>query len=638
MEIRPPSDIGGSPPIANALSSTAPCKAVLAADACEVSVKRDAKEVPPASEVRGTLSVFNTQSTKAAIPALSRGDIILKRLDKLMDERHISPIIFKAAARRDYETYSRLLEEGVDCDIPGPSGRRLAHVAAINGDMRLLSALIKASRKIWSTCSQGKRPLDYAVLKNHLDVVRLLVEKKGLPHLAGDQNLVILERSTELAQGRGHSGVANYLLETSQNIRRTENERLFKDAVAKNDTERVKQFLKEGISEPSALWDACEIGSVPLVSILLSSTLDGFSYDTTIAINFVSTKGQKDLLLLLLRAIDDVSKRKSSAARAYRLSLGAGQVEICESLVLCGEVDVQYAFEVAGDYGNLHLLRWIIGREGKGKFHGDPMNRAFHATVSTCFSLPLVQFLVENGADVNSKHETWGTVLQCAAANNSVDIVHYLILKGGADITAPGRFGGSSPMMAAISAGNLSMFNYFLGLQTSLKDQHGKFGNILQTASYLGRREVVEKILSCGFDVNARLEPYGSALIMAIQGGHLDIVQLLISRGADVNLIIPTHGSALHVAAAGGAEGIVRSLIRAGANVNSEGGDFGTPLQAAAANGRQLIVLFLLDCGAEVNTQGGRYGNALQAAWAGGYKLLSKLLLFSGARVTCKLK
>lgn len=597
-------------------------------------VEHDAERTELASEASDTPPVSPTSRSIAAIASFSSKDIILKRLTELTEERHVSPMIFEAAAHQDYLTCSRLIQEGVDCDIPGPCGRSLGHVAAITGNMRLLRTLASSSRRIWSKCNQSKMPLDYAAFNNHLEVVKYLVKDSSFSLFADDQKLAILERSTELAQCRGHASVAQYLLQERQNIRHAQNKQLFIDAVSKNNINKVKRLLKEGISESSALWVACENEFTPLVSILLSSTFNGFSYDIGMAIDFASTTAQQDLLVLLLCGIDKVSERRLAAERAYRRSTSAGQVKICEFLVLCGEVNFQYAFEVAANYSNPHLLRWIIEMEGKIKFYGAPINRAFHTAVLSGSSRPLVQFLVENGANVNSEHTIWGTALQHVAANNYFSLVEYLVSEAGADINAPGKFGGSSPMMAVAAGGSCSMFRYFLSLQTCSNNHHGIFGNILQTASYLGRREIVEEILSSGYDINARLEPHGSALIMAIQGGNYDIAKLLISRGADVNLNIPKYGTALHLAAAGGIESVVKSLIQAGADVNSKGGDFGTPLQAAAANGHQMIVLFLVDCGAQVRTRGGMYGNALQAAHAKGHRLLAKFLLFSGAEVT----
>ncbi|RDW56953.1 hypothetical protein BP5796_13020 [Coleophoma crateriformis] len=597
-----------------------------------MAVECDAEKNESVSNNSQLSLVSNTPSLTAANVIVSREGIILNRLAELSKERNVSPMVFDAAARQDYMTCSRLIQEGVDRDIPGPCGRNLVHVAAMNGDRRLLSMLTSSSQRIWSTCDRGKLPLDYAALNNHRDIVEYLVEEPSFSIFADNRKLAILERSTEFAQCRGNIGVANYLSDKLQAIQRTQKERLFKSAVSQNNIKLVKKLLKEGISERSAIQDACESRFIPLVSVLLSSTFDGFSYDITAAIEFAAAAGQQDLLVLLLCAIDDVPERSFEAKRAYLSSLGANQVKICEFLVLCEEVDIHYAFKKAAIRKNLHLLQWMVQKEGKEKFHGAALDHTFQAMVSSRHSLPVVQFLVENGADVNSEDKIWGSALQRAAATNDLELVQYLVSKG-ANINALGRFGGSSPIMAAVSGGNFSTFHYFLSLQTCLDSQCGSFGNILQTASYLGRTEFVEEILNSGFDINARLKPYGSALIMAIQGGNSHIAELLISRGADVNITIPKYGTALHLAAAGGRGDTVKSLIRAGANVNAKEGDFGTPLQAAAANGYQLVVLFLLDCGAEVNTVGGKYGNALQAAQARSHSLLAKLLLFSGAKV-----
>jgi ankyrin repeat protein len=599
-------------------------------------VGRDAERSAPVSEVDDELPVSTHPGSTAA--TFCREDIISKRLAGLSEERHISPIIFKAAALHDHMTCARLIQEGVDCDIPGPSGRSLAHVAAMTGNERLLRILTSSSKRIWSTCSQAKVPLDYAALNNHLELVKhLVVEDASFFFFTSYRKIAILERSTDFAHSRGHTGVAGYLEERSQDIQRTQNEQLFRDAVCKNDIKRVKELLKEGISESSAIWTACLWGFIPMVSVLLSSTVDGFSYDLPMAINHAATDGQQDLLVLLLCGIDDASERKLAAKEAYRCCLKDDQLKMCEFLVLCGEVDGHDAFEVASDHQHRYLLQWIIELKGKSTFRGWAINRAFHAAISSCSDLPLVRFLVESGADYNSEHKIWGTTLQCAAVNSNFDVVRYLVTEGGADINAPGglgRLGGSSPVMAAVSAGNSSIFHYFVSLQACLDKQHGFFGNILQTACYLGRLEILKEILSSGFDINARLEPYGSAFIMAIQAGNFDIAELLISRGADVTLNIPKHGTALHLAAARGIENTVKLLIQAGANINAEGGDFGTPLQAAAAHDHQLIVMNLLDCGAEINTQGGMYKNALLAAQVQGHSLLAKLLLFSGAKLT----
>jgi ankyrin repeat protein len=132
----------------------------------------------------------------------------------LTEERHASPIIFEAAARQDYQTCSRLIQESVDRDIAGPRGRSLAHIAAMTGNTQLLGTLASSSKRIWSSCSQDKMPLDYAAFNNHLGVVEYQVQHLSFSLLTYDQKLAILERYTEFAQCRCHIGVVDYLLET----------------------------------------------------------------------------------------------------------------------------------------------------------------------------------------------------------------------------------------------------------------------------------------------------------------------------------------------------------------------------------------------------------------------------------------
>jgi ankyrin repeat protein len=85
-------------------------------------------------------------------------------------------------------------------------------------------------------------------------------------------------------------------------------------------------------------------------------------------------------------------------------------------------------------------------------------------------------------------------------------------------------------------------------------EECGFCGNILQTASYFGPKEIVEELLRRGADINGRVEPYGSPLLLALQGGHQDIAELLISKGADLSFSCSTYGTVLHYAAMQGME------------------------------------------------------------------------------------
>jgi ankyrin repeat protein len=101
--------------------------------------------------------------------------------------------------------------------------------------------------------------------------------------------------------------------------------------------------------------------------------------------------------------------------------------------------------------------------------------------------------------------------------------------------------------------------------------EHGFCGNILQTARYFRPKEIVQELLRRRFDINERIEPYGSLLLLALQGGHQDIAELLISKGADLSFSCSIYGTVLHYAAILGMEKMVKLLVEARADMNAKG-------------------------------------------------------------------
>ena len=565
----------------------------------------------------------------------SRNQIISKRLLDLSEDKAASPLIFAAATRGDCATVSQLLANGIDCDIPGPRGRYLVHIAAISGSVKLLTELFQSQKK-WSPCSQQKTALDYASFHGHKDAVSYLIESSGLADLLEAAQLSTLERATGLARSRGHADVAKILLDKSSEIQFNRNRRQFHSAVLANDLTTVEILHSTDVNYENALRDACKKGHMPIIRFLILSMHRGFFYDTSYALEFASREKTPELLALLLSGIQHSPERVIAARNAFDYSVGAGIVKMWRYLVATQEISDKDALHIAALHGNLSVCRWLVQEKGEDAFHGNPINLAFHTVIlEQPKSWSLLEFLIENGADVNSEDEIWGSALQRAVGLSDPTLVEFLISHGAnAKRTGPpGKLGGSSAVVAAVSVGKLGILRLLLAQGACLKNQHGTYGNLLQTACFRGHGGIVEELLNRGFDANSRLDPCSSPLVLAVHSGKEWIVELLISRGADVNVEDPKFGTALHLAAQLGAESMVKSLIQGGADVDVEGGEFCTPLQAAAAEGYEMIVLYLLDCGADINIQGGRYGNALKAAQVGGHALLAKLLLFSGAKV-----
>lgn len=134
---------------------------------------------------------------------------------------------------------------------------------------------------------------------------------------------------------------------------------------------------------------------------------------------------------------------------------------------------------------------------------------------------------------------------------------------------------------------------------------------------------------------NTDLHTYGGVgethLHWSVRNGYREITERMIAKGADVNVLDVHRKTPLHRAAENGNLEIAKFLITNGANVN-QSGDFGiTPLHSAAEKGHIEIVRLLLEKGANVNPRDGFGKTPLNGAVFSGKSETIKLLKKAGA-------
>ncbi|KAF7968342.1 hypothetical protein HWV62_30933 [Athelia sp. TMB] len=226
---------------------------------------------------------------------------------------------------------------------------------------------------------------------------------------------------------------------------------------------------------------------------------------------------------------------------------------------------------------------------------------------------PLVDQLINNGADINALGGRWGTALQAASFFCNLEMCQLLVERG-ADVNVIGGMYGTA--LQAASYGDYKICQLLLERGADVNATGGEWGTALQAASHLGRLEICQLLLEHGADVNVAGGEYSTALQAASYWGRLEICQLLLERGAEVNAMGGKCGTALQAASLGDSLEICQLLLEQGANVNATGGEYGTALQAASYEGHLEICQLLLDHGADVNITAGEYGTALNAARA----------------------
>jgi hypothetical protein len=120
--------------------------------------------------------------------------------------------------------------------------------------------------------------------------------------------------------------------------------------------------------------------------------------------------------------------------------------------------------------------------------------------IATHYSLPnLIQFLLDDGEDINHVCPYHGNALQVAVREGKDDIVRYLV-EHGADVNA----------------------------------HDGRTGTALQVAAYNGQKDIVRYLVERGGDITAHGGYYGNAAQAAQRQGYINIVNYLVGKGADL--------------------------------------------------------------------------------------------------------
>ncbi|MDT5015159.1 MAG: uncharacterized protein QOD39_1319, partial [Mycobacterium sp.] len=220
------------------------------------------------------------------------------------------------------------------------------------------------------------------------------------------------------------------------------------------------------------------------------------------------------------------------------------------------------------------------------------------------------------------------TALQWAVFRDDT-VAADLLIKAGASVSAPNRY-GVSPLIHAATNGNAAMIDRLLtaGADPNTATPAGQ--SALMTAARVGNAGAVNALLARHADVIARESTRGqTALMWAAAEGNSDAVRALIAAGAEVNARATgpqvvknekpdanTSGLLLFLgvksrrldtltplmfAARRGQLDTARVLLAAGGKVNDATADGTTPLALAIANAHWDMASALIDGGADPN-------------------------------------
>ncbi len=203
----------------------------------------------------------------------------------------------------------------------------------------------------------------------------------------------------------------------------------------------------------------------------------------------------------------------------------------------------------------------------------------------------VIQCLLDNGADINSKNYFDGTPLQTKAARGDKALAEFLISRG-----------AKVDIFTLCLMGKVDEIKKRLTQNPELLNTTTKNGDTLlhHAGNIPTARLLLDNGLKPGVTDAEGFMPIHAATIR----NQVEIAEFLIKHGADVNAKSRHDLTPLHLAATLGLYDMANMLIQKGANVNSGMGIFSrgnTPIQRAVEKGDIKIVELLIQKGADIH-------------------------------------
>lgn len=468
--------------------------------------------------------------------------------------------------------------------MSSPSARLIG--AASDGDKKAIQSLLKEGTDVNARDWDDLTALIPAASSGHLDICKLLV-KEGIDVNAKDKDGITALMEASIM---GHVKIVEFLLESGAEL----------DAQAN--------------SEVTALWLASGEGKVPVMKILLKKGADATNtrVDGITALMTACVSGHEEAVKLLLENGADATATDGDGLTPLMNAAENGTVPVLKLLVQATDDPVAYVNSISSTGFNALIIAAAHGH------------------------VPVIEYLLESGADVNAVHENGVTALMYAAASGHLDAVKLLLEKGKVDVNVRHSNGGTA-FMEASTGGFIDVMKTLIdnGAMIDFTDTDGvtplmavaSQGNLEAQTLILEslKKKMSEEELK--EHINMLSVSGGSAVMFSAAGGHPNCTKQLMEHGADINAIAQATPeylvkvkqqmedgtypepdphvdgvTALHVAAQSGHLDCVKLLLESGADVSILDQEKRSSLQLAVKGNHGDVSIALVKAGADPNT------------------------------------
>ncbi|KAL2869591.1 ankyrin repeat-containing domain protein [Aspergillus lucknowensis] len=469
------------------------------------------------------------------------------------DARNGSPI--HLAAHFDLpDLVEELIKRGYNADLKDINGATPLALATLRGNYNIASILLKAGVSVNTVDNSGRTPLHRAIVYNKPDILKLLLEQKGIDINTGHPKW----------------------------------------------------------SHLTPLLIAAAIGRVEAIELLIARpdldvNKECSSPKGTTALIYAARRGESDAVKALLAHPDvDINHTDDAGNTALTFAAQGGYYDAVEALLDKGadtevqQVDFQgTAIMRAIDHNQVSVVKLLIER-GANLHHTDIFDRGVLHSAAVNHRPEILRILMahDETLDVNMRDAHGKTTLHDIARIGDTETAEVLLAHGG-DPTIKDNH-GRTPIRVAREMNFPIILELFRAAGAQKKAKAHAEG---RTNSHPQRTSTGSIIPGAGRSDTAMSGPGALPIWSLARSEQLDELKEILPHASreEINLTDPDMGQAgLHYAVARSTMEILRLLVSHGADVNLQNRYGRTPLHCAVMARCWVAAEILLDAGADM--------------------------------------
>ena len=578
----------------------------------------------------------------------------------LLDEgaRDTATAAIQAATAGHLDLLKAICERGVSARVRDKHRRTLLIHAAIVGHAEMARYLVDEKKlDVNATGPYDQTALHAAAENGHVAVVRLLCAAgANLDAKTSFRNRQKLSNSITalmMAARIGRVDCVQALLTAGAAIdaRSTYEETALLHAVYRGHAKVVALLLKHEADFSLAdkdgdgpLSNAAGLGNLAITKLLIDAGAD---------IHATNKKGHTPVVMTLAKVqfhtmrmlVEAGADPNSSFKDMTLLAMAIGKKEDALAYALLkkgarpnGTPDQKFSpLILAAMNKDFAMVKALVDR-GADVAGGSPMEsspgriRTALQMAARANSMPMVRFLLENGAVLVIPEATDLTALAFAALNGNAAMVRLLLDKG-AEMNARSDHG--TPLTLAITKGHAHVVRVLLnnGANPELRDHKGR--TPLHVAAYRNRATIIPLLIKMGAAITPMAKQGKrdvNPLRLALEAGSGEAAEALIANGAPIDAIKNAQAPLLLGAIVSGSPDTVRRYLKHApkGDIERRTTNGHTPLLLATRYGLPSIVKVLVEAGADVNARVEK-GSAMKIEDTG-----KSVLVFARARLDSK--